>query len=170
MFGLYRPAVFAVNVETEWDLGADATAIHLPVYPGSSENASYLIPFAYVYIKTRYIEVDEGVRGFIYQSPWLRLNVSADFGVPVDNDEASLRDGMPDLNTVLQLGPMLEIVLDGGRDQPFESRIELPARIAAATDIDNTENLGWVFELRYSFEKMRPRKNGWAYLVSAGLR
>ena len=127
---VFNPVAYAQNVETEWDLGIGATAIHLPAYPGSSQNVSYLIPYPYIYVKTKYIEVDDGVRGFVYESSRFRLNLSADFGVPVDNDEASLRDGMPDLNTVLQLGPMLEIVLDGGRDQPFESRLELPARIA----------------------------------------
>lgn len=160
----------ANEIETEWDLGIGATGLYLPVYPGSSETKNYFFPFPYVHIKTQYIEVDEGVRGFVYESEKLRLNLSADFGVPVDNEESDLRAGMPELKTVLQMGPMLEIILSGGRDRPSESRIELPVRSAIATDLDQTENIGWLFEPRYSYEKMRPRKNGWAYLVSAGLR
>lgn len=161
---------YAEKTELEWDLGVGLTGLHLPVYPGSSQTENYLLPYPYFYLKTEHLEVDEGVRGFIYQSEILRVNISADFGVPVDNDENSLRAGMQDLNLVLQAGPMLEVVLSGGRNQSYESRIELPVRTAIATDIDHTENIGWVFEPRYSYEKMRPRKNGWAYQLSVGLR
>lgn len=161
---------YAEKTELEWDLGVGLTGLHLPVYPGSSQTENYLIPYPYFYLKTEHLEVDEGVRGFVYQSEILRVNLSADFGVPVDNDENSLRAGMEDLNLVLQVGPMLEVILSGGRNQSYESRIELPVRTAIATDIDHTENIGWVFEPRFSYEKMRPRKNGWAYQLSVGLR
>jgi len=154
----------------EWDLGIGLTGFHLPVYPGSSQTENYLLPYPYVRFKTKYLEMNERIRGFVYQSEKLRLNLSGDFGVPVDNEENGLREGMPDLNLVLQIGPMLEVVLDGGRFQSYESRIDLPLRVAIATDFDETENIGWIFEPRYSYEKMRARKNGWAYLLSAGLR
>ncbi|MCW8956565.1 MAG: MipA/OmpV family protein [Gammaproteobacteria bacterium] len=171
LFGsLMSAPSLAEKTELEWDLGIGLTGLHLPVYPGASKTKNYLFPFPYFYLKTEYLEVDEGVRGFVYQSEKLRLNLSADFGVPVDNEDNGLRAGMPELNLVLQLGPMLEVILSGGRHQPYESRIELPLRAAIATDIDHTDNIGWLFEPRYAYEKMRPRKNGWAYQVSAGLR
>ena len=168
--GLLSAPSMAEQTELEWDLGIGLTGLNLPVYPGSSKTKNYLLPFPYFYLKTKHLEVDQGVRGFVYQSDKLRLNLSADFGVPVDNDENSLRAGMQDLNLVLQMGPMLEVILSGGRNQSYESRIELPVRTAIATEIDHTENIGWVFEPRFSYEKMRPRKNGWAYQLSVGLR
>ena len=156
--------------DTIWELGAGLTDINLPLYPGSEDNKNYLIPFPYLRIKSKYFEIDEGIRGFFYQSPDFRFNISADLGVPVNSDDSRIRNGMPDLNTVLQIGPSLEMIFAGGRKHFFEFRLELPVRIAIATDIKNTDYIGWIAEPRITYETIRPLKTGWAYQVSAGLR
>ena len=165
---LYGPG--AASKDTIWELGAGLTGINLPLYPGSTENKNYLIPFPYLRIKSKFFEVNEGVRGFFYQSLDFRFNISADLGVPVNSDDSSLRNGMPDLNTVIQIGPSLEIIFAGGRKQSFEFRFELPARTAIATDLKNSDNIGWIAEPRITYETLRPFKTGWAYQVSTGLR
>lgn len=164
------PAPLAAQQDTFWELGAGVSGIRLPLYPGSSQDKDYLIPFPFFRIQTEYFEVDEGVRGFFYESPNLRLNVSGDFGVPVSSADSDIRQGMPNLKTVLQLGPSLEIIFAGGRRQPSELRLELPLRLAIATDLQDTENLGWVAEPRLSFETLRQFRTGFAFEVSAGLR
>lgn len=158
------------ETENYWELGGGVTGIRLPLYPGSSQEKNYLIPFPFLRIRTEHLEVDDGVRGFFYQSPNLRLNVSGDFGVPVDSRDSVIRRGMPDLDTVLQVGPSLEIIFAGGRRQPSELRLELPLRLAVATDLHNVDQLGWVAEPRLSYETLRPLKTGFAYEISGGLR
>jgi outer membrane scaffolding protein for murein synthesis (MipA/OmpV family) len=153
-----------------WELGAGATAITLPLYPGSKQDDSFVIPFPFVHIQTEHFEVNEGVRGFFYESPDLRLNISGDLGVPVNSEDSEARSGMPDLDTVLQLGPSLEIIFAGGRRQPSELRLELPLRTAIATDFKHAQNIGWILEPRLTYETLRPRKTGFAYQVSTGLR
>lgn len=165
---LYSPG--ASSKDTVWELGAGLTGINLPLYPGSAENKNYLIPFPYLRVKSKYFEINEGVRGFFYQSPDFRFNISADLGVPVSSDDSSKRNGMPDLNTVIQIGPSMEFIFAGGRKQPFEFRLELPVRTAIASDLRNTDNIGWIAEPRITYETLRPFKTGWAYLVSSGLR
>jgi MipA family protein len=156
--------------ETYWELGAGVTTLTTALYPGSSENSSFIIPLPFLRIKSDNFEVDDGVRGFLFESPDYRLNISAGFGIPVDSEDSTAREGMPDLNTVLQLGPSLEIIFSGGRRKPHEFRLELPLRAAIATDISSTENVGWIFEPRLSYETLRPFKTGWAYQVRSGLR
>lgn len=160
--------LFAEN--TFWEVGAGATAAQLPLYPGSSQKNNFAIPFPFFRIQTEYFEIDEGVRGFFYESPDIRLNVSGDFGIPVNSQDSDARSGMPDLNTVLQVGPSLEVIFAGGRRKPSEFRLELPLRFAVATDIKNTDPLGWVLEPRLTFETLRPRKSGFAYQISSGFR
>lgn len=156
--------------ESFWELGVGATAVQLPLYPGSAQHDNFAIPFPLFRIQTEYFEIDEGVRGFFYESPDVRLNVSGDFGVPVNSQDSAARAGMPDLDTVLQVGPSLEIIFAGGRKKPSEFRLELPLRMAVATDIKHVNNLGWIFEPRLTYETLRPHKSGFAYQVSSGLR
>ncbi len=156
--------------KTLWEVGAGVVGVNLPLYPGSSDNESLLIPFPFIRLQSKYLEVDEGIRGYFFESPNLRLNISGDLGVPVNNEDSKIRNGLPDLNTVFQIGPSLEVIFSGGRRQPSEFRFELPVRTAIATDLEHTENIGWILEPRISYETLRPRKEGFAYQISAGLR
>jgi len=156
--------------ETFWEMGAGITALNTPLYPGSAESENFIIPFPYFRFKSDNFEVDDGVRSFLFESPNYRLNISGALGVPVDSSESSARKGMPDLDTVLQIGPSFEVIFSGGRKQPHEFRLELPLRAAIATDLSSVEAIGWVFEPRISYETLRPFKSGWAYQVRTGLR
>jgi len=164
--------LFSNNIiagETFWELGAGVTAFNTPLYPGASEDDTFIIPFPYFRIQSDNFEVDDGIRGFLFESPDYRLNISGAIGVPVDSSESSARSGMPDLDTVLQVGPSFEIIFSGGRKKPHEFRLELPLRAAIATDLSFAESAGWVFEPRLSYETLRPFKSGWAYQVRGGL-
>lgn len=164
----YSGPIFASD--TIWELGAGLAAINLPLYAGSDESKNYVIPFPYVRIKSKYLEIDDGIRGFLFESPDLRINISADFGIPVNSEDSDVRTGMEDLNTVIQVGPSLEMIFAGGRKQAFEFRLEVPVRLAIATDIKQTENVGWIVEPRLTYETLRPFKKGWAYEVSGGIK
>jgi outer membrane protein len=156
--------------ELKWELGAGLAAFDIPLYVGSAQNKQYLIPVPYVKLKSEYLEIGEGVRGFLFTSPTMRLDISADAGVPVRSEDSAVRQGMPNLNTVLQLGPSLEITMSGSRTGLNELRLEFPVRVALATDIKNTENAGWVFEPRFTYEGRREHKQGIAYAATFGLR
>lgn len=156
--------------QTFWELGVGAAAFDIPLYPGSKQDDQILIPFPLLRIQTDYFEIDEGIRGFFYESPDIRLNISGDLGIPVNSSDSDIRDGMPDINTVVQIGPSLEVIFDGGRRQPFEFRLELPVRAAIASDLKNTESVGWIIEPRITYETLRPYKTGFSYQVSTGIR
>ncbi|MCW9046811.1 MAG: MipA/OmpV family protein, partial [Gammaproteobacteria bacterium] len=146
--------------ETFWEFGAGVSAFNTALYPGSSEEETYVIPFPYFRVQSEHFEVDEGIRGFLFESPDYRLNISGGIGVPVNSEDSNARSGMPDLNTVLQIGPSFEVIFSGGRKKPHEFRLELPLRTAIATDLSSTDNIGWIFEPRLSYETLRPFKSG----------
>ena len=124
----------------EWELGGGLAVFDVPLYVGSSQTRQYLLPIPYVKLKSRYFEIDDGIRGFFFTSPNIRLDISADLGVPVNSDDSGVRQGMPDLDAVLQFGPSLEITLSGNRRGENELRLEFPVRAAIATDIKSIEN------------------------------
>jgi len=160
----------ATAKETFWEVGAGITGINTSIYPGSSEDKNFVIPFPYFRIQSENFEIDDGVRGFLFESPDYRLNISGGLGVPVDSGDSTARSGMPDLDTVLQIGPSFEVIFSGGRKKPHEFRLELPVRTAIATDLSSANNIGYIFEPRLSYETIRPFKSGWAYQVRGGLR
>ena len=160
----------AYSGESEWELGAGLMAIDIPFYPGSSQSKTYLLPIPHIFYRSEKLEVDNGIDATFLKTPRTRFNISADFGVPVNSTDSDAREGMPDLDFVLQVGPSLEITLAGGRFKPSHFRVELPVRTAIATDLQSAENVGWLFEPRLTYETRRPHATGFAYLISAGLR
>jgi len=154
----------------KWELGGGLAGFDVPLYVGSSQNKQYLLPVPYAKLTSRYLEVDGGIRGFFFTSPDVRLDISADIGVPVSSDDSDARRGMPNLDAVLQLGPSLEITLAGSRRGKNELRLELPVRAAIATDIKSAENVGWVFEPRIAYQQRRKNKQGLSYLAAFGLQ
>jgi len=156
--------------ESEWELGAGLAVLDIPFYPGASQSKTYLLPIPHIFYRSEKLEVDNGIEVTFLKTPRTRFNLSADFAVPVNSRDSDVREGMPDLDLVIQVGPSLEVTLAGGRFKPSHFRLELPVRTAIATDLQSAENVGWVFEPRLTYETRRPHKTGFAYLVSAGLR
>jgi len=159
-----------VAEKSQWELGIGLAALNIPLYPGSSQSKNYLVPVPYVIYRSEKIEVDNGVQATFLKTPKLRLDLSADFGVPVNSEESRARRGMPDIDLVVQIGPSLEVTLAGGRFKPSHTRLELPVRAAVATNFSSAKNVGWIFEPRLTYETRRPEKTGFAYLLSSGLR
>lgn len=174
------PALFLLCTQSlyaqklSWEIGAGLAGFDIPLYPGSAQHKQYLIPVPYVKLKSEYLEVDRGIKGFLFSSPNVRLDISGELGVPVRSKDSAIRQGMPNLDTVLQLGPSVEITLSGSRLAKDELRLELPVRVAVATDIKSIENVGWIFEPRLTYEHRREgmflHAYGLEYSVTLGLR
>jgi len=161
-------SVYAGNAE--WELGVGVAALDIPFYPGSSQSKTYLLPIPHFLYRSERLEIDNGLEATFFRTPRTRFNLSADFAVPVNSKDSDAREGMPDLDLVIQVGPSLEITLAGDRFKPSHFRLELPLRAAVATDLSSAEMVGWTFEPRLTYETRRPYRTGFTYLVSGGLR
>lgn len=156
--------------EFRWEAGVGTLAANLPLYPGSSQTSSYVIPFPYLRIESEYLNIDQGVKSKLFKSSNLRFSLSGGLGVPVSSADSNIRRGMPDLDLVLQIGPSLDIVFDNDKTDAREWRMELPLRVAIATDFSHTQNIGWLLEPRLVYDSDRLRRAGWAYEFTAGMR
>lgn len=156
--------------EYRWEAGVGAVAANLPLYPGSSQTSNYFIPFPYLLVESEYLDIDQGIKSKLLKSSNLRFSLSGGLGVPVNSEDSDIRKGMPDLDLVLQIGPSLDMIFDNDKSDGREWRLELPLRLAIATDIKSTQNIGWLLEPRVAYESNRLRKSGWAYEFKAGVR
>ena len=160
----------AVAGKSSWELGIGVAALDIPLYPGSSQSKNYIVPVPHILWRSENLEIDNGLQATFLKTEKVRIDLSLDFGVPVNSEESTVRQGMPDIDLVLQIGPSVEITLAGGRFKPSHTRLEFPVRAAEATDFSSIQHVGWIFEPRLTYETRRPYKTGFAYLLSGGLR
>jgi len=156
--------------EPKWELGAGVAAIVIPDYRGSDEYRGYVLPFPFITYRGEYVRVDrDGILGRLFQTERIRLNVSANAGVPVRSDRNTVRADMPDLLPTLELGPSLELCL---RIECANAnwKIRLPVRAVIATDLTEAESAGWVFNPNVTVDvPLDIHGDRWRFGLAAGL-
>ncbi len=158
------------NTETEWTMGLGLGVFDYHLYPGAKNTNQLILPAPYFTYRSPRFEVDRGIKSFIYNSEVIVIDISADFGLPVDSEKTIARKGMPDLDFVVQLGPSLEFILNDKKHNYFESRFEIPVRIAFSVDIGNVQNIGFLLEPRFSWNHRRLSSTGVSQKATIGLK
>ena len=160
-----------INVDkTEWSMGLGIGAFDYLLYPGAVESNHFILPVPYFTYRSPKFEVDRGFRSFMYDSEKIAIDISADFGLPVDSDDTRARKGMPDLDFMLQIGPSLEFKLNDRSKSYFDARFEIPVRVAFVTDLPNVDHIGYLVEPRFSFDHRRSSNAPVAHKTTIGLK
>lgn len=130
-----------------WEWGAGFTVLDFPDYRGSDERTNYVLPIPYAIYRGKLLKADrDNVRGLFFEADRINLQLSIRGSVPVDSSSNSARQGMPDLDPTLEIGPSLELTLYGDYDSDIRLDLRLPARTVIATDLRHSHNVGWVFQ------------------------
>ena len=153
-----------------WETGLGATVISFPHYRGSDERRSWVLPFPYIVYRGEFLQADERrVRGLFFKTNRAELDVSVNGTPPVDSSKNEARQGMPDLDAILEIGPSLNFLLlrtDGGKTR---LELRLPVRAALASDFSHVHFTGWVFQPNLNMDMRAPLGfEGWSLGVLAG--
>ncbi|MBS3731501.1 MAG: MipA/OmpV family protein [Desulfobacterales bacterium] len=125
-----------------WEFGLGAAPITMPAYRGSQTQEFYMVPMPYVIYRGDFLKIDrEGIRGLLYDSPRLRVDLSADGAIPAASEEGDVREGMPDLDPVGEFGPSVNYLLHEGASTRM--RLRLPVRAVFASDFTFIDHVGW---------------------------
>lgn len=159
------------ELRPEWELGVGATGFTFPDYRGSDERRNFVLPFPYLIYRGDILRVDrQGVRGVFFESERVELDFSASGTPPVDSDKNRAREGMPDLDPTLEIGPRLNFTLwrDSGRDRALTFR--LPVRAVIASDFSYVQGTGMVAYPNLTYDA-RPRffEGRWRLGLQSGL-
>lgn len=158
----------AATEKPRWEFGAGLGGQYLPDYRGSDQYRSLVLPFPMFRYRGDFLKVDEeSVRGELFNSERLELNVSADTSLVIGAKDNKLREGMPDLLPAFEVGPSLIVTL-AGDDNRGEWTLHLPLRIVGATDLSKAESVGLVFNPYLAYERQKWR-GGWNWLARFGL-
>ncbi|MBS1201380.1 MAG: putative outer membrane protein [Proteobacteria bacterium] len=151
MGGLSTGPVRAAD-EPLWELGIGITALSFPDYRGSDESSPYFLPFPYVVYRGSFLKADkDGVRGALFDSDRVELNINVGASVPVSSDDNSARQGMPDLQPTVEAGPALDFTLWRSHDRRYRLDLRLPVRVAV-TVMGGVHNAGWEFSPRLALD------------------
>lgn len=146
-----------------WEIGVGTAAMRIPDYRGSAHTQNYLLPFPAVIYRGDRLKLDrKGLRGLLFDSERLLIDMSLDGAVPVDSDQNSLREGMPDLDATFEVGPSLKTILFN--DNSLELRFNLPYRYVYSTDLTHLDSHGILFHPNLSIDY----SGLWHLGVSAG--
>lgn len=151
------------------ELGVGIGTQFLNDYRGSTEHEVNSVPFPFVIYRGDIFKMDDedGVRGEFLKSNRFELNVSADIELRSNADDNKLRQGMPELDTAVQLGPEFNINLSG---KNFRQgwMLRLPVRGVFTINSDKMKHIGYTFNPKLSYRKPDIYK-GWRFKADLGL-
>ena len=136
-----------------WEVGAGFGSYMSPHYLGADQSTTYTLPLPFAVYRGEYIRSSRGgFMGKIYESDRLDLRVSLGASLPVNNKDNKAREGMPDIDLMLEAGPTLQYRLYKSDIQ--ELRVDLPVR-AAFSFGDEVAYRGVIVSPRFYYQ-LRP--------------
>lgn len=136
-----------VYADAQWELGMGVGHLTTSAYIGSSETVTLTTPVPFIKLKTDWFDLSEGsLKMKWFEETPFRLSFNFDVGLPVDSSDIALRQGMADLDPVLQFGPMLSYQLKPSGSVNW--KVELPLLYAFSVAGSDSASQGWTFTPR----------------------
>lgn len=165
LFLFLTPAIFSNSAAAEerlplWELGMGAGMLHLPDYRGADRSRTYVLPVPYVVYRGEIIKADRGgIRGTLFDSEKVELNLSMNATTPVNSEDNPTRAGMPDLKPTVEVGPTLDINVweNAGRNMRVDLRLPLRSSVTVES---SPQAIGWLFSPGLNVDIGDPA--GWA--------
>ncbi len=128
----------------QWELGAGAAVVSFPDYRGSDHQRTYVLPVPYVVYRGDVLQIDrERIRGLLFKGERVEIDISVNGSVPIRSGNNQARQGMPDLDPTLELGPSLNVLLTEAPKQ-YKLTFKLPVRAVIASDLRTTHDAGFL--------------------------
>jgi outer membrane protein len=125
-----------------WEFGLFNTAARLPHYRGSDEYQWYVLPIPYFIYRGKILRANrEGVRGVFLDSEHFEMNLSL-WGNPPVTGDSDARDGMDELDALIEAGPALKWYFSG-RDPEVPFYLQAALRGACSIDFDGGVDLAY---------------------------
>lgn len=128
---------FHENQRPLFEFGVGAINLDIPYYPGSRKNQNRTIPFLWPVYRGKYLRLDqEGTRAKLTDSRFFELGFSLGFSFPINSDDNPVRQGLEDIDYVVEAGPRFIIRLISRSDWQ-KLNLNLSARAAYEVSRNN---------------------------------
>ncbi|MEP6559039.1 MAG: MipA/OmpV family protein [Burkholderiales bacterium] len=127
----------SIGTRPLWELGLGVGAVSFPDYRGSKNQGTYVLPTPYFVYRGELFRADRnGMRGILFDTDRVKLNLSLAASLPIKSDDSGARSGMPNLKSTVELGPSLEFSL--WRSQNERTRLDLRLPVRAAFTVERS--------------------------------
>ena len=139
-----------------WEVGVGGGAIEVPNYPASGERNVVALALPYAIYRGDIFRVggQGGARAVFVENNTLELDVSFSGAFAADSDDDTVREGMPELDYLFEVGPQFiykikEFSFDAGGNARLNAQMQ--TRAVFSSDFGGIDARGYVFEptLRY---------------------
>jgi len=166
----FSAAYAQTEINPQWEIGAGVAAIDFPIYRGANERRSYLLPVPYVIYRGETFQINrKQVRGLIFRKDRLEMDISVNGSVPAKSKDSIARQGMPDLDPTLEIGPSLNAHLYYSEDKKINFDMRLPLRSVTATDFKHFQHAGWLFQPQMNLDVRDIDHSGWNLGLVGGI-
>jgi outer membrane protein len=151
-----------------WEFRLAAFGRSAPAYPGADESDTTILPIPVPVYRGSFLRfgenLDQVARGEIVETERVRVGLDLDFTFGEDSEDIAVRAGMPDLDFMLELGPEVEVRLDGLN--PEHGAFFLALQLRAAVSFDDLDPSSRGFLMNPEFEYRRDGLFGGDNLLS----
>lgn len=138
-----------------YEVGLGFLHSHFPHYPGSSLNHSKYLPFPPFTFRGDLISADKdnGLRTDVFNSKYVELDLSFDGTIPSGDQSGSKREGMRELDAIIELGPSIVIhFIPLNKINKFEFDFQIATRYAFSTNAINYYDQGATINPFFTFK------------------
>ena len=134
-----------------WEVGLFGGAASTPAYPGSADRSTRGLLLPMLIYRGKVLRADRsGVSARLFDTERVDLDLGFQMSLPARSDDVAARAGMSDLNSLLEFGPRLKVLLTEP-SAPNRVKLELPLRVPLELG-NGFRRQGLVFEPRLVFE------------------
>ena len=157
----------ALAQEPLWELGAVGGLAVTPAYPGSEDRSrrALLLPF-FIYRGEVFRADQGGIGARLVKRERIEFDVGIAASLPAHSDDVAARAGMPDLGTLLEVGPRLKMTV-AQLSPASRVRLDLPLR-AVIEARDGLRAQGFTFEPKLVYE-LRGPQGAWSFDANVGM-
>ncbi|WP_096086071.1 MipA/OmpV family protein [Agaribacterium haliotis] len=151
------------------ELGVALGAQYLADYRGSKQYGAKALPVPFLIYRGDRIKIDrKGLSGELVKTLYWEFNVSGEVALSGGRDDNYLRRGMPELDSTFELGPSLNIALDGNvNDDGWVLR--MPVRAVFGASLSGIDYVGYLFNPKITWRHEQENERDWRISSSLGI-
>lgn len=137
-----------------FEFGVAAAGIQTPAYPASSVTSERLFVVPWFIYRSDKVQVkDGGIELVAYRSDRLVIDLGVSGSLNSDTSDTPLREGMPDLDFLFELGPRFNVPLSDFTRDGIRTRFNwvTSLRIALSTDFGSIDYQGPVLNTQLTY-------------------
>lgn len=140
----------------KWEVGGVAAGFHSPLFPASKDNQDKFLLVPYGVYRGDKFSIGDGaiVKAKAVEAPRFKVDVSVRAAFNADSEDSAVREGMPDLDFLFEVGPQLRFLLsESSMEYSADSEVwlNLQARAVFSTDFGEIDQRGYVFQPQLSW-------------------